>query len=256
MKLTNIEPNTGITIYVYNKGQMTIPNEIAVYGSDSKWFRPVDLTPYTNYEYYYRITQHELLALDKPARRCNDVLRNLPSVSQCIAEYFEARFNCSLYLLESLGQRDVCIKNNVSLSFVDDWENQEVMELYNNISSHFHEWEIKTEWEIYKATGCMPSCKRKQIRLEKEHEISSKTYTDDPRIKLVFYYRDGMYNINEEYFVYDYGNFVADIGGYLGLLLGHSMFSVYTMSANWITNPIRTVGNQISQGGMKKKEEM
>ena len=32
-----------------------------------------------------------------------------------------------------------------------------------------------------------------------------------------------------QYVIYDSSSFFADVGGYLGLLLGHSLFSVYTM---------------------------
>ena len=61
-----------------------------------------------------------------------------------------------------------------------------------------------------------------------------------------------MYNLNEEYLVYDYNNFIADIGGYLGLLLGHSIFSIYSMSADWITKPIRTIKKWLSPGSKMK----
>ena len=32
--------------------------------------------------------------------------------------------------------------------------------------------------------------------------------------------------LREEYYVYDMSSFIADVGGYLGLLLGHSVFSI------------------------------
>jgi hypothetical protein len=36
-----------------------------------------------------------------------------------------------------------------------------------------------------------------------------------------------------QYVIYDYDSFIADIGGYLGLLLGQSVFSVYVYVAGW-----------------------
>ena len=113
-----------------------------------------------------------------------------------------------------------------------------------------HDWASKTELEIYQMTGCMPSCKGKQIRLETEQETTSGS--TDPIIEWNFQYRDGKYNRNEEYLVYDFNNFIADIGGYLGLLLGHSILSVYSMSADWITKPIRTIRNWLSLSSKKK----
>ncbi len=35
----------------------------------------------------------------------------------------------------------------------------------------------------------------------------------------------------EQYVVYDYSAMIADVGGYLGLLLGHSALSLFNMLA-------------------------
>ena len=45
--------------------------------------------------------------------------------------------------------------------------------------------------------------------------------------RLDFGYGSGRYDVREEYIIYDQGSFVGDIGGYLGLLLGHSIYSVF-----------------------------
>ena len=34
-------------------------------------------------------------------------------------------------------------------------------------------------------------------------------------------------DVKREYLTYDYNAFIADVGGYLGLLLGHSILSFY-----------------------------
>ncbi len=33
--------------------------------------------------------------------------------------------------------------------------------------------------------------------------------------------------------IYDYNAFIADVGGYLGLLLGHSLLSIFYKIASW-----------------------
>ena len=38
----------------------------------------------------------------------------------------------------------------------------------------------------------------------------------------------------EEYVVYDSDSFIADVGGFFGLLLGQSMLGIYYMSVEWI----------------------
>ena len=219
----------GITVYVYKKGQMTMPSKTALYGSDVKMLL-IPIRRYTTYEYTYRIIQDDLITLDQPAQRCHDDSIDLPSVSQCIAEYFEAKFNCSLYMLDSQRKKEDCTEDIIS-------------------NSLFYDWDMKTELEIYQTTGCMPSCKRQQIRLDTEQETTRyEINPDDSKFQLRLQFRDGTYNLNEEYLVYDYNNFIADIGGYLGLLLGHSILSVYSMSADWITKPIRSIGNWLFLG--------
>jgi hypothetical protein len=34
----------------------------------------------------------------------------------------------------------------------------------------------------------------------------------------------------EQYVLYDFNSFIADVGGFLGLLLGHSAFSIYQVA--------------------------
>ena len=44
---------------------------------------------------------------------------------------------------------------------------------------------------------------------------------------LKFFYNNGRYYVNEQYYTYGVNSFVSDFGGYLGLLLGHSILSVF-----------------------------
>ena len=50
------------------------------------------------------------------------------------------------------------------------------------------------------------------------------------RLVLEFYYRKSKYDITSEYLAYDIGNVIADIGGFLGLLLGYSLFGFYDIA--------------------------
>ncbi len=55
--------------------------------------------------------------------------------------------------------------------------------------------------------------------------IPTKKYAKDLlKIKIVM--QTGTYEVREQYFIYDGNTFIADIGGYLGLLLGHSILSI------------------------------
>ena len=42
-----------------------------------------------------------------------------------------------------------------------------------------------------------------------------------------------------QYFIYDWNSFIADIGGYLGLLLGQSIFGMCQLLAEWVAAMMR-----------------
>lgn len=42
-----------------------------------------------------------------------------------------------------------------------------------------------------------------------------------------------------QYVIYDHNDFIADAGGYLGLLIGHSMFSIYVMAEEWMRRRLK-----------------
>ena len=46
------------------------------------------------------------------------------------------------------------------------------------------------------------------------------------RLVLALSFPHVKYERKDEYFLYNSDSFVADVGGYLGLLLGHSIFSI------------------------------
>ena len=49
------------------------------------------------------------------------------------------------------------------------------------------------------------------------------------------------HEVREHYQIYDGNSFIADIGGFLGLLLGHSLFGIYTMGEDYIFSGLERV---------------
>ena len=45
---------------------------------------------------------------------------------------------------------------------------------------------------------------------------------------------DKAYIEEEQYYVYDFDSFFADVGGYMGLLLGSSVLSIYDVVGGWL----------------------
>ena len=65
-----------------------------------------------------------------------------------------------------------------------------------------------------------------------ENQDNSKNQTksenqDKSTLSLKLFYNTGLYHIKEQYYTYGLNSFVADFGGYLGLLLGHSILSAF-----------------------------
>jgi hypothetical protein len=51
--------------------------------------------------------------------------------------------------------------------------------------------------------------------------------TSESYVFLYYFYASGRYEEKEYYYSYDANSFLADAGGYLGLVLGHSLLSFY-----------------------------
>ena len=51
---------------------------------------------------------------------------------------------------------------------------------------------------------------------------------------LMFRIARSKHEVREHYSIYDGNSFIADIGGYLGLLLGHSLFGIYWAVKDYI----------------------
>lgn len=208
-----------IELYVYQRGQMIIPTNTWVYGSDKK---TTSIQQNTSYTFQCHILQDEEVALDQPVQRCHQP-NNSTNVASCVAQYVEQKFNCSLPLLGGFTKTKACEGMKWGESAANAF--QFVQQKLN----------LMTELEIFEKTGCMPSCQRRKIHLNTIEAKQEKA--DDPNIWWLLSFRDGQYNLHEEYYVYDEESLIADIGGFLGLLLGHSILSFYQNMAKELTNP-------------------
>ncbi len=51
------------------------------------------------------------------------------------------------------------------------------------------------------------------------------------RFFLMYVFKSSRYDVWRQYFVYDFNSFFAEVGGFLGLFLGHSLYSLYNKAA-------------------------
>ena len=54
-------------------------------------------------------------------------------------------------------------------------------------------------------------------------------------VKMELWFPSDKQEVVEQFIDYDFGSFFADFGGYLGLILGYSMFTFYEWPANFLT---------------------
>ena len=87
------------------------------------------------------------------------------------------------------------------------------------------------EAQVYSLTGCLPPCQYEEFLL-KEGVIKNQNWCGGLELEIIV--PTGKYEEKEQYVVYDTDSFIADVGGFLGLLLGHSMLSLYQLASKWI----------------------
>ena len=97
---------------------------------------------------------------------------------------------------------------------------------YEKFLSTYDEIAKLSERSIAERTGCLPSCKRNEfsVNILNRIEIPSEgpSYYSG-----YFCYASGRYVEKSYYYVYDWFDLLADVGGYMGLLVGYSLLTVY-----------------------------
>ena len=95
---------------------------------------------------------------------------------------------------------------------------------------------------IHGLTGCLASCNKDEFQAElseiQVEEIESETgswgggwdVTEKRSLKVFIHFLNGRYEEKEQYIIYDSNTMIADIGGYMGLLLGYSLLSIYEIA--------------------------
>ncbi len=74
----------------------------------------------------------------------------------------------------------------------------------------------------------MASCQKDVFRVSDHTGIIEKSWPGTGSVfQLGLFNRDTRYMLLKQYVIYDFNSFIADVGGYLGLMLGHSILSAY-----------------------------
>ena len=79
---------------------------------------------------------------------------------------------------------------------------------------------------LNRTPGCLPSCQRNEFTA---NVVNRAERPSKPAgfFAVSFFYASGRYVEKTYYYVYDWVHLLADLGGYMGLLLGFSLLSIY-----------------------------
>ena len=125
-------------------------------------------------------------------------------------------------------------------------------------ASLYHKLYTANETGIFRLTGCLSTCDKYEYTMRQLTNLEvfeQKGHLRGDRFKMQFVISTGLHEQREQvimkvkskmcngrplksvhfqYIIYDSNSFIADVGGYLGLLLGQSMFGVYQLTMEWI----------------------
>ncbi len=99
---------------------------------------------------------------------------------------------------------------------------------YKKYLTRFAQLTSLTENSVAKMTGCKPKCNRFEY-VGEVITMGNWPNTSFDSLAGYYYYPSGKYTQKTYYYVYTWGTMLADVGGYLGLLLGHSLLGFYDM---------------------------
>ena len=164
------------------------------------------------------ISKSGLKALDQPSERCESGTSD-PNTSTCIARYIENQIGCSMNIHGGGSTELLPCKSRTE------------QDAFINSTKKLQEANANT---IYEQTGCLASCERNEYIIvdssfkNREHSVSSQTdHILDYELYLEFNILTGSHKEEEQYVIYDSNSFIADVGGFLGLLLGYSALGLY-----------------------------
>ena len=157
------------------------------------------------------ITKSHVKAIDQSTRRCtNEPL--IPTTSECLANFIERQIGCTPNIQGSRYPKGLPCNTKLQLHGLA------------NITRQFQEAD---ENEIYEMSGCLSSCEKDQYSVPAVPIGKEYRGTRSCEYHIKFKIMDRSYEEEEQYIIYDTDSFFADLGGYMGLLLGTSLISIY-----------------------------
>ena len=193
---------------------MIVPNWVKVFGS--KYMK----TPFTDsnknllaYNQRLSMERSHFKALDRPSDPCASNEKS-SQTSACIAKFIEKQAGCNIRIYGSSGSVQQPLCNSLAQ-----------LRNLTSIIRRLHEADART---IYELTGCLASCERYEYHRIDSDIVSYQAGIFLPsHLTMQFTMVDRSIEDRKQYVIYDFNSFIADVGGFMGLLLGFSILSIY-----------------------------
>ena len=159
------------------------------------------------------ISKTHVKALNQPFRRCTSKTKS-PNTTKCIASFIERELGCSPNILGSQYPDGIPCNNKSQLVGLA------------NITRFFRSADVN---EIYGMTGCLSACEKDEYAMwvDPAEKVVNDHHSGKCEYHVRFQITQTSFKEEEQYVIYDTDSFFADIGGYMGLLLGCSLISLY-----------------------------
>ena len=189
---------------------MFVPNSVMAFGSTYKMFTIRTSTVRRTYYRYLKVSRTHWKHLDNPNERC---INEGTNTTFCIAEYIASKIGCSAQIQGITPKEFPPCKN------ATQWE------AFINISTTLEQADAT---EVYEMTGCFSSCEKDKYDVALENWSEDTSYKNiHSQALFTFTIYERSYIEEEQYIIYDGNSFLADIGGFLGLVLGSSMLNIF-----------------------------
>ena len=166
----------------------------------------------------YEITPKEVIYLSHDDDQCiaEENLYTSDNISKvdipkCLEQYIASKMDCTLPWLAKNGTHYESLCQHPE-------EYDTYVHLLYDVVFQFDTVTISS------AGNCIPSCTRHEYSV-KHMMTYDKTWENSTTVN--FYFGKDRFAVKKQYYTYDFQNFLADFGGYLGLLLGYSILGFY-----------------------------
>ena len=164
------------------------------------------------YYYKYEITRTGQKYWDQPQSRCTNEANNF-NMTSCIAEYIATEMGCSMNFQGIVPEnKKPC---NTTAQLITFAEVSKVLESLGATG-------------LLNMTNCTSSCEKTKYDLHIDSVDSKKLHNaQHSDVEATFTIKETTYIQEEQYVITDFTSFLAEVGGFMGLVLGSSLLGMY-----------------------------